>query len=369
MTIETNFFGRAASGAARPKTVAAFASIVFLALAGVSVGSLDARAAAATPENHTSTVGDLFFRVVVDPSLELRRFSPGGAFSPGHAEFSITVDGRPLLFEVQALPALPSQALHLLPTSVGSEDDFTLRVREGEVQELAEGWIWTAPAVPGAYPIEVARHDTRGTVSLTVLVAYPADAAVDGQLHGYRLGRYKEAPLRGNPAYLPPQGFVEVPDDQLDLAVSPHFALGQFLCKQEGDRRFILLSPDLVAKLEAGLEVLNADGHAVPTFHVMSGFRTPAYNQAIGNTSVYSRHLYGDAADIFIDVDADGYMDDLNGDGRRDRADAQMLMGYFERLTQTHAEKVRAGGLSTYGPKPHRGPFIHVDTRGNPARW
>jgi hypothetical protein len=46
-----------------------------------------------------------------------------------------------------------------------------------------------------------------------------------------------------------------------------------------------------------------------------------------------------------------------------------MLMGYFERLTQTHAEKVKAGGLSTYGPKPHRGPFIHVDTRGTEARW
>lgn len=369
MSIETEFFGRTASRAARPRTVTALASIVLLTVAAGSVGSPDTRAAAATPENHTSPAGNPFLRVVVDPSLELRRHVAAGAFSPGHAASSVTVDGRPLFFEVQALPALPDQAIHLVPNSRGPEDGFTLRVREGEVREFGEGWIWTAPPVPGAYPIEVGQHDTGDTVWLTVLVAYPADSVVDGRLHGYSLGRYKEVPLRGNPAYLPPQGFVEVPADQLDLAVSPHFALGQFLCKQEGDRRFILLSPDLVAKLEAGLEVLNADGHAVPTFHIMSGFRTPAYNQAIGNTSVYSRHLYGDAADIFVDVDADGYMDDLNEDGRRDRADAQMLMGYFERLTQTHAGKLKAGGLSTYGPMPHRGPFIHVDTRGNPARW
>jgi hypothetical protein len=27
------------------------------------------------------------------------------------------------------------------------------------------------------------------------------------------------------------------------------------------------------------------------------------------------------------------------------------------------------GGLGIYGPAPHRGPFVHVDTRGRPARW
>ena len=27
------------------------------------------------------------------------------------------------------------------------------------------------------------------------------------------------------------------------------------------------------------------------------------------------------------------------------------------------------GGLGIYGPAPHRGPFVHVDTRGEPVRW
>jgi len=56
--------------------------------------------------------------------------------------------------------------------------------------------------------------------------------------------------------------------------------------------------------------------------------------------------------------------------GRKDdQADARLLMGHFDGLAQKQGEEVRVGGLSSYGPKPHRGPFIHVDTRGTPARW
>ena len=41
----------------------------------------------------------------------------------------------------------------------------------------------------------------------------------------------------------------------------------------------------------------------------MSGFRTPQYNKGGGNTggrAGLSRHMYGDAADIFIDSNGDG---------------------------------------------------------------
>jgi len=298
---------------------------------------------------------------------------PAAIFQPGRAGFSLRADGRPLLFQVQAIPALPGQTIEFRPSLRESGEGFTLRVREGgvidRVTDRRVGWSWTAPTAPGAYPLEIVNQETSESVAVTVLVAHPAEVVRDGRILGYRLGLYKEIPLRGDSAYLPPGGFIEVPRELLDLAVSPHFALGQFLCKQEGERRFLLLSPDLVTKLEAGLEALNRAGHSVPTFHVMSGFRTPAYNRAIGNTSVYSRHLYGDAADIFVDVDGDGYMDDLNGDGRRDTSDARLLMGYFDRLARDLDTEIKPGGLGLYGPIPHRGPFVHVDTRGSPTRW
>jgi uncharacterized protein YcbK (DUF882 family) len=116
------------------------------------------------------------------------------------------------------------------------------------------------------------------------------------------------------------------------------------------------------------LASLNSRGHDVPTLHVMSGYRTPYYNRAIGNTTEYSRHLYGDAADIFVDVDDDQWMDDLTGDGRATEADAR----YLARLVRgqpTPGDDRFEGGLGVYDTAPHRGPFVHVDLRGYHARW
>lgn len=57
----------------------------------------------------------------------------------------------------------------------------------------------------------------------------------------------------------------------------------------------------------------------------MSGYRTPYYNRSIGNETRYSRHVYGDAADIYVDDDDDGIMDDLDGDGKSTLDDARTL--------------------------------------------
>jgi acetyl-CoA carboxylase carboxyltransferase component len=60
------------------------------------------------------------------------------------------------------------------------------------------------------------------------------------------------------------------------------------------------------------LQALNEAGRTVERFVVMSGYRTPFYNAAIGNVP-YSRHVWGGAADIYIDdAPRDGEMDDLN---------------------------------------------------------
>ncbi len=41
-------------------------------------------------------------------------------------------------------------------------------------------------------------------------------------------------------------------------------------------------------------------GFAVDTLHVMSAFRTPFYNRAIGDVE-YSAHQWGSAADVYVD--------------------------------------------------------------------
>jgi hypothetical protein len=169
--------------------------------------------------------------------------------------------------------------------------------------------------------------------------------------------------------YEPPAGFIEAGPEDHDVMVSPNFSLGQFLCKEPGDPRYLLASPLLLLKLEALLDAVNRAGVATPTLTVMSGFRTPAYNRAIGNTTDFSRHLWGDAADVYVDVDGDGDMDDLNGDGGSDVRDARWLAQVMETVMADPPWRTEPGGLATYRRNPAHGPFVHIDARGRRARW
>ena len=78
---------------------------------------------------------------------------------------------------------------------------------------------------------------------------------------------------------------------------------------------------------------------------------------------------WGISSDTFIDRDGNGAMDDLNDDGRVDVADARVLVDLVERARDRAGSGFKAGGLSAYRPNAVRGPFVHVDARGEPARW
>jgi hypothetical protein len=77
--------------------------------------------------------------------------------------------------------------------------------------------------------------------------------------------------------------------------------------------------------------------------------------------------MYGDAADIWIDGDRDGYIDDLNGDGIHDIRDAAILLRAVERVEQRYPELT--GGAGLYESSDDHGPYVHVDVRGSRARW
>ena len=80
-----------------------------------------------------------------------------------------------------------------------------------------------------------------------------------------------------------------------------------------------------------------------------------------------SRHMYGDAADIFIDNDGNGNMDDLNGDGKVNIGDSRMICEAVEAVERNHPELI--GGCGVYPGTSSHGPFAHIDTRGYRARW
>jgi uncharacterized protein YcbK (DUF882 family) len=134
--------------------------------------------------------------------------------------------------------------------------------------------------------------------------------------------------------------------------------------------KFLVLEIRNVDKLELVLADLQQRGVNVSGVRVMSGFRTPQYNKGGGNTAGragLSRHMYGDAADIFIDSDGNGVMDDLNHDGKSTIADARVISAAVDRVEAAHPELI--GGAGVYPAESGHGPFIHIDTRGYRARW
>ncbi len=271
---------------------------------------------------------------------------------------------------VRALTVLPGEAVTFEVVDGDPGSDYAAQPAAGRIKPLGAGrWEWTSPPAPGLYPIKVVVPNSDDAVILQAFVLVPYDRLQGEFLNGYRIGRYPEKPLRGLADYRLPAGFIEVTPENEDVLASPHFRLKQFLCKQPaGSRKYIVLNERLLLTLEYILERVNAAGHRATTFHVMSGYRTPAYNRSLGNVR-YSLHQYGSAADIFIDENGDGMMDDLNHDGLSDIRDAEVLYRLIENAAARREAQGLIGGLGKYPKTAAHGPFVHVDVRDRKARW
>lgn len=224
------------------------------------------------------------------------------------------------------------------------------------------------PSRPGIY-----RLLTDARQALTLIVLTPFSAKVDGRIGEYRMGVWPfERRAARDSAYENPPGFIEVRPENFHTRVSEHFTLGQFVTKGQDDvwPKYVALDSRLVDKLELTLDELSRRGHPVSGFVVMSGFRTPGYNESGGDTagrSAVSRHLFGDAADVYPDDSGLGVIDDLNRDGRRDIRDARELAAAAEAVEARHPELT--GGIGIYPANGVHGPFVHIDARGRRARW
>lgn len=222
---------------------------------------------------------------------------------------------------------------------------------------------WIAPEKPGHHRLRVVDDGGDLVQTVTLFVLVPA-ASIDsrGYLEGYRIGRYPRNP---------PAGFIRLDADDLDIPISPSFKIGQFICKQQPGYypKFLVVTGANIHRLEVLLAALRTKKLTdAQTFFVMSGFRTPFYNAAIGSARL-SRHMYGDASDIYVDENPrDGVMDDLNGDGRITKADADFLYDFAEALFAKRRD-VAMGGLGSYAANAVHGPFVHSDGRGSKARW
>lgn len=242
-------------------------------------------------------------------------------------------------------------------------------VRAGDDRPAAplrplDGTSLVAPTSPGFFHLVLVHGEARQVLAdIAVAVLVPFEAKEDGEINGYRIGTYLAERL--GPRYQRPEGFLEVRPEDLELPLTRHFRVGDFVTRdgQETWPRYVALEPKLLDKLELVLakveEVAGLDSLGRPlSVRVNAGFRTPAYNRTVPGSAKNSQHQYGDAADLAIDA---------NDDGRVDRADTKLVALAVNEVERENPDL--AGGLGLYTSRKWARPFVHIDARGRRARW
>ena len=237
------------------------------------------------------------------------------------------------------------------------------------------------PAGSGIWRVAVAIGNAIRPISdFSVITQLPFDEKKGGKIGLYYIGSWPGERRRGTVGpkqappdrYANPSGFIEVTRENAETYVSEHFKLADFLTHDQPNvwPKYLVLQLRTVDKLELVLSDLQSRGVNVSGAKILSGFRSPQYNAGGGNTAGradLSRHMYGDAADMFIDSDGNGVLDDLNHDGRVNINDTRVIEAAVNRVEAAHPELV--GGTGVYPAASGHGPFIHIDTRGYRARW
>ncbi|MEM1114150.1 MAG: D-Ala-D-Ala carboxypeptidase family metallohydrolase [Pseudomonadota bacterium] len=291
-------------------------------------------------------------------------------FPIGASGLSLALDGAELPSGHFSLFAAPGETIALtLPADI-EQTRLLLDGRDAGRRDAAQ-WQVVAPVEPGIYALVIDHLSSSERRELSLYVGRPASDIRDGQVGDYVIGPEPAAHPHPDYAhfYSAPEAFFEVSEEGADLAISEHFTLGQFLCKQaSGYPKYLVLDSALLILLEGIVEELQRLGYPVRSLGMISAYRTPYYNRRIGNIP-NSRHVYGDAFDFYVDVDGDGRMDDINGDGLSNAGDVDHLYRIVTELKARPRYSTLVGGVGRYYPNRHHGGYIHVDTRGFRARW
>jgi hypothetical protein len=310
------------------------------------------------------------YRLVVTVFLALVPLSVSAVFDSGRAGFSIIVNNEIYPYTVFSTYVLPGESL-VLRINEETGDRIDAYPSAGVLDQKGKyRWIWTAPVKSGQAVIKFVHKNNNTTIALNVFIMVPSNRLKKDSLSGYLIGKYPP-PVKDDPLYAIPDGFIKVTKRNLATPVSPHFVLGQFISPDQRNKfpKYMVLRERLILKLEAVLESLNARGYETGSLGIVAGYLTPAYNSTTGR-SEYSRHIYGGAAIFIVDRDpADGMMDDLNDDGEVNDDDARIVFDLTDELFQEPDKSYLRGGLFLIRKTAGHGPMIMIDSRGYRKRW
>jgi hypothetical protein len=233
----------------------------------------------------------------------------------------------------------------------------------GDVMRPLDGDTLLAPLTPGFYELNVMRNGVMQRLEEPKLaVIVPFELKFGSTLNGYQIGRYP-AEWSHDESAEKPLGFAEVREEHLDLPLTKHLKVRDFVThdRQTIWPKYIAVDPRVLDKIELVLrELARRRGEEQADFklEVHSGFRTPLHNSGVEGSARDSRHLYGDAADVAIDADGDGQLTLF------DAYRVEQAVDWVERL---HPEL--AGGLGVYSSRRYATPYCHIDARGERKRW
>lgn len=296
------------------------------------------------------------------------------ALAPGN-RVEAQVQVNPDVAALARLPVVDSSSLRGVVSNLAGRSGkllarFVAPPRSLQIPVIAQNLAYTSRALPQIQ--HVAGASSIGQFSLITMRSFRDKIA--GSVGNYRIGFWPEE--RGNAArseeYENPEGFIEVTPENQHTRISENFQLKDFLTHDQQNvwPKYLVLREPLIDKLELVIQELKDQGIPARHVSVLSGFRTPQYNLALGDRSGRardSRHQYGDAADIYIDSNNDGRMDDLNRDGRVNMADTRVILAAVERVERKYPDLI--GGVGLYHATGGHGPFAHIDVRGSRARW
>ena len=220
-----------------------------------------------------------------------------------------------------------------------------------------------APPRAGFYRLALLKSGQQREIEgLTLAVLVPFEEKEGAMLRGYRIGTYIAERVAGRQP--PPTGFLEITPADVDLQITKHLRVGDFLNHDQVGvwPSYAAVNPKLLDKLELVIqEIARWHGDKAVAdieLDVHSGFRAPEHNRKIRRAARDSQHQYGDAADVAIDA---------NGDGKLTAIDSRMVGLAVEIVELKHPDLV--GGLGIYTSGHSSTNYVHIDVRGRRARW
>jgi len=287
-------------------------------------------------------------------------FSTAGDPVPPGPSVDLSVNGSSLPAHRLSLVVMPGDSVML---STGDDVTGWSATAGSPTTGSGSTFNWRAPRDHGVFHIDVS--SSMGAEKYTVIVPVETCRWRTTTLNSFPIGSYGD----GNGNETTPPYFIELTSSTMGARITTHLTLGDFLCHVEGRfPQYMALDLRLADKMEALLYAVREVYPQAAVIHNISGFRTPAYNAAIGNDTSESLHLFGKAADIWIESwPPNGLMDDLDRNKRVDVYDGE----YLVELTRTLEAQGRVvtGGASAYRWINTHGPFVHIDIRGSRAVW